>query len=119
MSVITNHIHILHTCEPFAKATYTLEGDGNLVLTAYTEISKLYASISTAHYPNTCAIIRKQSGGNVQLEQQLIAYANSCVQPAYHYFRQKFEGDLAPALAAFKSARLFDPVKISELNPVK
>ncbi len=39
--------------EPFVKATYRLEGNGSLAFSAYEEIVKLQATISTQHFPNT------------------------------------------------------------------
>ena len=44
----------------------------------------------------------------------------ACVQPAYDYFTSKFlnTGDqLQPAVEIFKAARLFNPVKIAEIQP--
>ena len=45
--------------EPFVKATYNLEGDGPLALSAYEEIAKLKAVILTQHFPNTNATATK------------------------------------------------------------
>lgn len=41
--------------EPFAKATYALEGDDALAVTTYERVSMLYSVISTEHYPNVNA----------------------------------------------------------------
>ena len=38
--------------EQFVNATYKLEGDGPLSLEAYQQLSILFASVSTQHYPN-------------------------------------------------------------------
>lgn len=95
--------------EPFVKSTYRLEGDGPLIFTAYKEISSLRATITTKHYPNTDAIARSLSSTPSQY-QQLINYANLCVQPAYKYFNTKFGTDLKVAVSAFKHGRYFDPV---------
>lgn len=46
-----------------------------------------------------------------------MAYAKACVQPAYSYFKLKFDHDLRPALLAFKAARYFSPSKLHELKP--
>ena len=48
--------------EPFAKATYALEGDGALAVTTYECVSMLYAVISTEHYPNVNAIASELRG---------------------------------------------------------
>ena len=46
-----------------------------------------------------------------------MAYARACVQPAYDYFRLKFDNDLKPVLDGFKAARYFSPSKFYELRP--
>ena len=103
--------------EPFVKATYFLEGDGPLALHAYERISSLFSAISTHHFPNVISVARALSNGNPSHERQLLAYADSCVQPAYSYFRQKFEHDLKGCLDIFKAARLFSPSKFNEMKP--
>ena len=65
--------------EPFVKATYVLEGDGVLALSAYTQIHSLYGSISLEHYPNFNAVAKKLAQGNSVHEQQLVAYSKGCV----------------------------------------
>ena len=47
----------------------------------------------------------------------MIAYADSCILPAYSYFRHKFEHDLKPSLDMFKAARLLSPAKFNEMKP--
>ena len=103
--------------EPFVKATYFLEGDGPLVFSCYEKILALKASVSTAFYPNTIAVINTLANGNTTVQQQLTNYAKQCVKPGYDYFESKFEGDLKPALLLFKAARYFDPCKAIELTP--
>ena len=51
-------------------------------------------------------------------EQQLVTYASGCVELAFEYFSTKFDNDLETAMQAFKVARFFSPIKISELKPV-
>ena len=106
--------------EPFVKATYTLECDGPIALTAYEQISTLYSHISTAYYPNVNALARHQSEGISSREQQLLAYwcwPKQCVTPAYTYLKAKFDNDLKPTLDAFKAAHFFSPSKVVELKP--
>ena len=103
--------------EPFVKATYKLEGDGPLSLEAYQQLSILFASVSTQHYPNVAAVAKAEANGNASREQQLLDYSKACVQPAYDYFYLKFNNDLKPALDSFKAARLFSPFKLHELKP--
>ena len=103
--------------EPFAKTTYKLEGDGPLCLEAYQQLSILFASVSTQHYPNAAAVAKAEANGNASHEQQLLDYSKACVQPAYNCFYLTFNNDLVPVLDAFKAARLFSPFKFYELKP--
>lgn len=73
--------------------------------------------ISNRHFPYVASISKALSGGNPSYEQQLLAYADSCIQPAHCYFKQKFEHDLKPCLDMFKAARLFLPHKFNEMKP--
>ena len=103
--------------EAFVKATYNLEGDGPLALTAYENICFLSSFASTMHYPNTAAVARKLSCYNQRVYQQMYDYALSCAKPAYDYFKLKFYNDLKVPMNAFKAARFFDPAKVYELKP--
>ena len=103
--------------EPFVKATYRLEGDGPLVLSAYEEIAALRVAISNQYYPNTNAVATKLSSNRPTLKQQLLDYGKVCVKAAYEYFHQKFDINLKEAVSIFKQARFFDPAKIGELKP--
>ena len=47
---------VVHAMTPFVQATYRLEDDGFLALTAYEEIKTLERVISTQHYPNVNAV---------------------------------------------------------------
>ena len=103
--------------EPFLKACFMLEGDRPLALIAYEQIHKLFPSIYLEHYPNTVAMARLLENGMLARERQLIDYAKTCVEPAYAYFKSKFEGKLKPLVQAFKAARIFSPSKANELKP--
>ena len=54
---------------PFVRATYNLEGDGLLALTAYREISSLLNFVDADHHPNVRAVARLESNGNSAHEQ--------------------------------------------------
>ena len=71
--------------EPFAKVTYTLEGDGALAVTTYAA-----AEISTEHYPNVNAVASELAASDATRERQLVAYAKACVQLAYRYLKTIF-----------------------------
>ena len=62
---------------PFVQATYKLEGEGPLALQCYEVIASLTAAVNMAQppYPNVLAVSRKLSGGNVQLQQQMLQHA--------------------------------------------
>ena len=108
----------LDAMDPFVRATYKLEGDGPLSITAYECVRSLYTHISVRNFRNVNAVARQLAGGNRMLEKQLVTYASRCVDPAFEYFSTKFDNDLETAMQAFKVARFFCPIKISELKPI-
>ena len=61
--------------------------------------------------------MRHLANGNSTNEQILVTYAENSVQPAYEYFKAKFDNVISNALQVFKTARYFSPSKISELKP--
>ena len=103
--------------EHFVKSTYTLEGDGPLVLICYGEIKKLRAVIQTGHYPNVNAVAADLAPGNPAGQQQLILHALSCVNDGLEYFKQKFGNDSTSPLNAFRAARYMSPSKMNEMQP--
>lgn len=100
----------------FVEATYTLEGDGPLVVDCYETIVKLRAVIHSNNYPNTLAVIR-EFGQPPAIEQQWHTYALQCVAPGIQYFHAKYGKDSEKPLAVFKAARLFSPIRIHEIQP--
>ena len=101
---------------PFVQATYRLEGDGPLALVCFEELDKLLQAIRVAHYPNVTRISELLAQGQ-PLVPQGSRYASLCVQPGFTYFLSKYDGDLKPAVSAFKAARLFNPHKIVDMQP--
>ena len=76
------------------------------------------SSTAYAYYPNVIAVSCLLSQGNVPVQQQWINYATQYIRPAYQYYQDKFNhGPLQPLVTIFKSCRLFDPVKVKELQP--
>ena len=71
---------------PFVRATYNLEGDGLLALTAYRHLSELQSTIMCEYYPNVNALAKQESKGNSSHERQLVEYTKNCVKPAHDYF---------------------------------
>ena len=102
----------------FVRATYNLEGDGPLVLKCYEQLEVVTQSIRVKHFPNTDAVINRLfSGRPAHVIQQWRVYAESCVQPGFDYFNNRFSGVLSSTVAAFKAARLFLPQKVRGLKP--
>ena len=64
--------------EPFVKATYSLEGDGPLVLSCYEMVQEVVASIKVENVPNLQAVI-VQLSQHIAVQQQLKAYAKQCI----------------------------------------
>jgi len=91
--------------EAFIKATYVLERDGPLALTAYEQVSMLYSVVSTEHYSNVHVYVL----ANLLLvgKVHVVAHAKACVEAVYVYFKPKFDHHLRPTLLAFKAARYF------------
>ena len=102
--------------EAFVKATYNLESDGPLALICYETIQEVISSIQVGNIPNVQAIAKDISSVTT-VQQQLIAYAKNCDEPALHYFKQQLNSSLKAPLAAFKASQLFNPNKIKLLNP--
>ena len=44
-------------------------------------------------------------------------YAKDCSEPAYEYFKAKFDNDLKPVVEAFKATHYFSPFKVTQLKP--
>ena len=104
--------------EPFVKATYNLDGDGPLTLQAYQDLRTVESSIANAYYPNITAMSRLLLQGNIPVQQQWVYYATQCIQPAYQYYQDKcIHGPLQPLFMILKSCRLFDPIKVKEMQP--
>ena len=102
--------------EAFVKATYNLEGDGPLAFTCYEIVQTVVASIQVANTPNVNAVAKSLAPVPV-VQQLLVTYAKSCVQPGLDYFQHQLQTSLKVPLAAFKAARFFSPCKITHLKP--
>ena len=102
--------------EVFVKATYNLEGDGPLALTCYKKIQEVKSVIQVGNIPNVQAIAKSISPSSA-VQQQLIAHAKKCVEPALNYFKQQLTSSLKVPLATFKASRLFNPNTVKLLNP--
>ena len=122
---------------PFVTATYSLEGDGPLAFHCYEKIETIKAAIRTAHTPNLDAVAcrlstsaekslllrafpsshsRGSTSTSQTLQQRIIQYGITCVQPGLDYF-QKRSNSTQGVLSAFKAARYFSPQKINDIQP--
>ena len=122
----------------FVTATYSLEGDGPLVVDAYEKIETVRAAIWAGHTPNVNAVARRlcnssdrslllgvfrpsRSRGSTStsqaLQQNIIQYATACVQPGLDYFNKMFDSNLKDTLMAFKAARYFSPLRLKDIQP--
>ena len=74
--------------EPFVKACYNLEGDGQLAPICYDILSAVKASIQVKHWPNTEAVAKRleEEFNTPGLKQNLMDCAADCVQPGFDYF---------------------------------
>ena len=103
--------------ETFVKATYALEGDGPLALQCYDILTGVKTAIQVRHLPITAAIAKTVA--TPAKTEDWMDYAVSCVQPGFEYFESKFgdDGELQSTVAAYKSARLFLPGKVTDFQP--
>ena len=102
---------------PFVQSMYNLEGDGPLALTCYDIISALNMSARQAHYPNLDDVAAHIAAGNTQEESDLLQHAKKCIQPGITYYFEQISTNMKAALEAFKTARLFSPFRLTEINP--
>lgn len=102
---------------PFITATYTLEGDGPLVLVYHEVIVGMQAAMHADHTPNVDAVARKLSSSAPHLLSHLKAYASRCTQPGMDYFEHPIGTSLSETMSAFKAARLFSPHKVRVMQP--
>lgn len=103
--------------DAFVRATYDLEGDSPLSLTAYECPSMHTINIIAANYfPKVTTVIAVLANGDSSREQQLTIHSIACIQLAYEYFNKIFDVDLASTMESFKAASFFSPVKVHELQ---
>ena len=95
--------------EGMVKATYLLERDGPIILQSFELVNSILQSFKTLHYLNVKAVCRQlcqMSTSSSEAEQQLMAYAFSCVNPGIQYLTDTLSSTLKDALEIFKAARL-------------
>ena len=86
-----------------------------MALECYEKIIEVRHYFQVRDWPNTAAVA-KRFATSLQLQQYWMSYAGNCVQRAFDYFEGKFFQDFSH-IDAFKSARLFNPRKVTDLTP--
>ena len=61
-----------------------------------------YSHVASNHHPNVTAVAKHLANGNSTNEQILVTYAENSAQPAYEYFKAKFDNNLSNALQFLK-----------------
>ena len=74
--------------EPFVKATYSLEGDGPLVLSCYELVQEVVASIKIENVLNLQAVANSADFITRCSSAAIKMYAKQCIQPGLDYFNQ-------------------------------
>ena len=99
------------------RATYALEGDGPLVLTTYEKLQAVTSAFAVAERPNLRAVAQRLAEKNRGMNAAALeAEAMQGAKPAINWFLQKFNLALGETVAAFKKARIFDPVVAQGLD---
>ena len=102
----------------FVQATYILEGDGPLILSAYKRLQEVLNACNVNHLPNIHAVATRLADANPALDVQVLkAWAKARVQPGITWFLHKFNVQLLPMVQVFRYVRYFCPVQVQMLQP--
>jgi len=118
----------------FVTATYSLEGDGLLVVDVYEKIETVRAAIRAGNVNAVAQHLfnssdrsllqgvfrpsrsRGSTSTSQSLQQNIIQYAIACVH-FFDYFNKMFDSNLKDTLMAFKAARYFSPLRLKNIQP--
>ena len=103
---------VLMELDRFVKATYTLEGDGDLVFITYQKLEQLKAFIQVENYATLTAAMQELFPLSPALQYQWYNCGlHQCLQPAFTYFLNTMTSDqtVSQSVALFKAAQLFSP----------
>ena len=75
---------------PFVEKTYSMEGDGEIIVEAYDNLQQLATSAALKNFPNAEVMAKKFAGDDDAAAEAIFQAALQCVQPAMTYFLQKF-----------------------------
>ena len=80
--------------EEFVKSTYTLEGDGTLILIAYEKLQMLQAFIRVRNFPTLTGVVQQLFPLNVAEQQRWYNYGfRECLMPAFEYYTNTSAND--------------------------
>ena len=105
---------------PFVEKTYSMEGDGEVIVEAYENLQQLATLAALKNFPNAKAMAKKFAGGDNAAAEAIFEAALRCVQPAMSYFLQNFnhcDSPLFNMMRLFKAIRLFCPLAVRRLQP--
>ena len=102
----------------FVNATYSLEGDGALILKAYQILQSVLLAIGLKHYPKLERVSASIAANNRE-KMQLKQHAEDGVKDAVNYFLRKFNIEHIEVVRVFKTARLLSPASVNPLHPGK
>ena len=105
--------------KPLVQKTYHLEGDGELVVEAYTHLQEVCEAAAPEYYPRTLAVATELAEGDAAAIQAMMTEAKACVAPAVRYFRTKFNRQGTPmyeVVRLFKAVRIVCPSQARQLR---
>jgi hypothetical protein len=109
----------------FCTACYVLEGDGFLAPRVYDHIIALRQHVDACNFMRLNFMATRLAAGDgapdalAQRKAVLFSIGQQAVAPGIEYFRSKFlavDAPLAEAMKLFKSARVFDPLRIRDFD---
>ena len=99
------------------QVTYALEGDGPLELLAYEKLQAVTPAFAVKEWPKLRKVAARLADEDPELTvAALEARAMQGAQPAIKWFLHKFNLGLGDTVAAFRKARLSDPVVVQSMN---
>ena len=105
---------------PIVEKTYSMEGNGEIIVEAYENLQQLATSAALKNFPNAKAMAKKFAGDDDAAAEAIFQADLRCVQPAMTYFLQKFnhcDSPLFNMVRLFKAIRLFCPLVVRRLQP--
>ena len=75
---------------PIVEKTYSMEGDGEIIVETYENLQQLATSAALKNVPNAKVMAKTFAGDDDAATEAIFQAALRCVQPAMTYFLQKF-----------------------------